>query len=429
MANIVVIGAQWGDEGKGKVVDLLTTQASAVVRFQGGNNAGHTLVVNGEMTVLHLIPSGVLHKGVTCIIGNGVVIDTKILMDELNALQQRGFASAAEHIVLSDSAHLILPYHKQLDQLRESLSGKNKIGTTGRGIGPCYEDKVARRGLRLGELLYPDVLKAKLELALSHYNPQFEKIYNAPTFDLNTLYAELMALAPKLTPHITNTSLVIESFIKNKKNILFEGAQGTALDVDHGTYPFVTSSNTVAGGACAGSGVGPTQIDAVLGVTKAYCTRVGSGPFPTELADAVGESLRKKGFEFGATTGRPRRCGYLDLVALKQAVRLNGLSGLIVTKLDVLSGFEKLQVAVAYEYDGKKIYDTPSALHILEKCRPVYHELAGWNADITGATKLSELPDSCQKYLSFIAETLGIPVVMASVGPGRGQDFCLKEIW
>lgn len=428
MSNIIIVGAQWGDEGKGKIIDLLTEKARAVVRFQGGNNAGHTLVVNGEKTILHLIPSGVLHKGVACIIGNGVVIDPAILIHEVGLLKTRGFLAEKNSLAISDAAHLILPYHKQLDHLRETQSGKNKIGTTGRGIGPCYEDKAARRGIRVGDLLHPKIVKEKLAAVLGLYNLQFQKIYDAETFSPGTVYDELMAHAEKILPYVVNTPALIEKIMRTG-HVLFEGAQGAALDVDHGTYPFVTSSNTVAGGACSGAGIGPTKINSVLGVTKAYCTRVGSGPFPTELGDATGDELRNKGHEFGSTTGRPRRCGWLDLVALKHAVRINGLSALVITKMDILSGMAKIKIATQYRLQNELTEDAPTAAYLLEQCEPVYQELPGWSEDITAAKTFSDLPKNCQAYVRTIEEALGIPVVMVSVGPGRGQDLYLQDVW
>lgn len=429
MSTIVIVGAQWGDEGKGKIIDLLTPRSKAVVRFQGGNNAGHTLVVDGQKTVLHLIPSGVLHAGVTCIIGNGVVVDPAIILGEIDALRARGFLKDANSLVLSEGAHLILPYHKKLDQLREESSGKNKIGTTGRGIGPCYEDKVARRGLRLGDLMFPNIVRTKIETCLNLYNRWFQTLFNAPELSVEDTYRDVMALAPKLLPFVRDTSVLIYDLVKRGENVLFEGAQGAALDVDHGTYPFVTSSNTVAGGACAGAGVGPTMIDAVLGVTKAYCTRVGSGPFPTELEDETGERIRKSGNEFGSTTGRPRRCGWLDLVALKQAVRLNGIGSLAVTKLDILSGFDTIKAAVRYKYDGKLLDDMPTSLSILERCEPIYETLPGWSEDLSAVRTPEDFPKACRDYLEFVSKFLGAPITLASVGPGRGQDIFFRDAW
>jgi adenylosuccinate synthase len=429
MSSIVIVGAQWGDEGKGKIIDILTREAKAVVRFQGGNNAGHTLVVDGEKTVLHLIPSGALHKNVICVIGNGVVIDPDVLAREIEILQSRGYLTGAETFAISEGAHVILPYHKLLDQLREEARGKNKIGTTGRGIGPCYEDKAGRRGLRMGDLAYPEVVRQKLNAALDSYNSRFETMYGAKRLDPETVFNDLMMTAKALLPYVRNTSLLVHDLIKGGNNVLFEGAQGAGLDVDHGTYPFVTSSNTVSGGACAGSGIGPTMIGSVLGITKAYCTRVGSGPFPTELHDSTGDLIRKNGHEFGSTTGRPRRCGWIDLVALKHAVRINGIGKLSVTKLDILSGFKTVHAAVAYEFEGKTYDEMPYALHVLENCKPVYEDLPGWDGDITLARTLSDLPQACRNYLKFIEDRLGVPIAMASVGPGRGEDVFLKDVW
>lgn len=429
MANIVIIGAQWGDEGKGKIVDLLTENASAVVRFQGGNNAGHTLVVNGEKTVLHLIPSGILHKGVTCIIGNGVVLDPSILRQELEYLKHREYLTRNEQLVISDSAHVILPYHKELDGLREEALGAAKIGTTKRGIGPCYEDKVGRSGIRTGDFLYPQILLEKLRGIVDAKNQMLDKVYRSKKVACAEIYDQLMQDADELLPYIGNTSVLIHKLRQEGKNMLFEGAQGTCLDVDHGTYPFVTSSNTVAGAACAGAGIGPTHIDAVLGITKAYCTRVGAGPFPTERDDELGKQLQNLGKEFGATTGRPRRCGFLDLVALEHAVRVNGITGLIMTKLDILSAFNEIPVCTHYELDGKKVDFMPVHAHLLEKCQPVYKTLPGWKTDISEAKAIADLPRACRDYLSFIEKSLSIPIKMVSVGPGRGQDLEIATVW
>ncbi len=429
MSNIIIVGAQWGDEGKGKIVDILTTKAHAVVRFQGGNNAGHTLVVNGEKTVLHLIPSGILHKNCLCVIGNGVVLDPQVLCDEIKLIKAKGLLDDLARLKISDRAHLILDYHKDLDAARESERGDNKIGTTKRGIGPCYEDKVARRGITVGHLLYPDLLKIALSSLASYYNGIFSKLYNQKPIDEATEFAKLTTLAEILKPHIVPTAELLEELTKKSSNILFEGAQGTSLDVDHGTYPFVTSSNTVAGNACSGSGVGPSQIDQVLGISKAYTTRVGSGPFPTELNDDIGQFLRDKGHEYGATTGRPRRCGYLDLVALKHAARVNGLTGIILTKIDVLTGVKTIKIATHYEFNGQKITHMPSPVSLLERIKPVYAELPGWDEDISKARKLSDLPKTCQDYIQYIEKAVGVAISMVSVGPQRGEDFFVKEVW
>jgi adenylosuccinate synthase len=429
MPNIVIVGAQWGDEGKGKIVDIFTKHVHAVVRFQGGNNAGHTIVVNGEKTILHLIPSGVLHQGVRCIIGNGVVIDPEVFLQEVAYLRHREYLKDPWQLLISDCAHLILPYHKKLDALREEVLGANSIGTTKRGIGPCYEDKVGRSGLRVGELLYPDVVKEKLRVLVETKNAIIKKIYGSEISAFAEIYDQLMHHADDLRPFIANTTVVISRLIKERKNILFEGAQGACLDVDHGTYPFVTSSNTVAGAVCTGAGVGPTCIDEVIGISKAYCTRVGAGPFPTELHDDTGNLLRNLGKEFGATTGRPRRCGYLDLVALAHAARINGLTGLILTKLDVLSSFDTIRVATHYRLEGKILSEMPVHGNVLTRCEPVYQELKGWKQDLTTCTRFEDLPAACQATIRFIEKQLDIPVVLVSVGPGRGQDIVLKDIW
>lgn len=429
MANTIIVGAQWGDEGKGKIVDILTQRSDAVVRFQGGNNAGHTIIVDGEKTVLHLIPSGILHNNCQCIIGNGVVIDLEVFSKEIQLLKDRGFLKNANALKVSDCANVIMPYHKLLDGLREEQSGDNKIGTTKRGIGPCYEDKVARRGVRIAELFEPEILKEKLSTNLKYYNSIFTKLYNQPELKLEDVYAQLMTLAENVRPYVCNTPVLINQMIQAKKNVLFEGAQGTCLDTDHGTYPFVTSSNTVAGNACVGSGVGPTHIDNVIGISKAYCTRVGSGPFPTELFDDVGAYLQKQGHEFGATTGRPRRCGYIDLVALRHAVRVNGLTGLILTKLDVLTGLKTIKLATSYEVDGQTVEDFPSMHQKLTKCRPVYQDLPGWTEDLSEVRSFDKLPSHCRSYVQFIEDFLNIPVVMVSIGPQRGQNFGIKPGW
>ena len=429
MANTIIVGAQWGDEGKGKIVDILTQRSDAVVRFQGGNNAGHTLIVNGEKTVLHLIPSGILHDNCQCIIGNGVVIDPEVFSHEIAQLKQRGYLKDNAALKVSDCANVIMPYHKILDGLREEKSGDKKIGTTKRGIGPCYEDKVARRGLRIAELFDADILQQKLKDNLEYYNEIFQKLYSQDALKFDDVYNQTIKLAENIRPFVANTSELLNQHIANKKSILFEGAQGTCLDTDHGTYPFVTSSNTVAGNACVGSGVGPTHIDHVIGISKAYCTRVGSGPFPSELFDDVGAYLQKQGHEFGATTGRPRRCGYIDLVALRHAVQVNGLTGLILTKLDVLTGLKTLKLATSYSLNGQKTQIFPSMHQNLAKCEPVYDELPGWSEDLSQIRSFEALPAHCRAYIEFIEDFLNIPVVMVSIGPERGQNFGIKPDW
>lgn len=427
MPNLVIVGAQWGDEGKGKIVDLLTQRVSAVVRFQGGNNAGHTIVVDGEKTVLHLIPSGILHKNCQCLIAGGVVLDPDVFRAEIQVLHAKGYLSSPEQLRISENAHLIMDYHKKLDLVREERRGKNKIGTTGRGVGPCYEDKIARRGIRIGDLFYPELRADIITTITERYMTLVDEGIAIEDMNRAAIEKKLDEFTHTLKPYVCNTSVLIHDLIKAGKSLLFEGAQGTNLDIDHGTYPYVTSSNTVAGGACTGAGVGPTQIDGVLGISKAYCTRVGSGPFPTELSDATGDLLRTRGHEFGSTTGRPRRCGFIDLVALKHAVRVNGMTGLILTKMDILTGLATLKVATAYELDGVPIDEMPSHPKILEKCQPVYTELPGWTDDINKVKSWESLPKTCQEYIQFIETKLDIPVVMVSVGPERGQDILLDK--
>lgn len=427
MANIVVVGAQWGDEGKGKIVDVFTEFADIVVRFQGGNNAGHTLVVKGQKTVLHLIPSGILNPGVQCMIGNGVVIDPDVCLEEIATLKAKGLLKNDKDLAISETAHVILPYHKRIDILREEKKGAGKIGTTGRGIGPCYEDKMARMGIRMCDLIDPELLRKRLEAILPEKNQYIEKILEGTPFTFDEIFTAYEKFGKLLKRYVQHTAILLQEAQKKKKKILFEGAQGTSLDVDHGTYPFVTSSNTVAGNACCGSGIGPTQIDGVIGVTKAYTTRVGSGPFPTELDDAVGDHLRKEGGEFGATTGRPRRCGWLDLVVLRHAVRVNGLTGLVVTKLDILSGLPEIKVCVAYKRRGQTLTEFPGSVDILEECEPVYEKLRGWREPLTSIRKTANLPMTAQRYLKRIERVLGVPIIVVSVGPSRDEQIFLKN--
>lgn len=427
MSQVIIVGAQWGDEGKGKIVDLFTEYADMVVRFQGGNNAGHTLVVAGQTTILHLIPSGILHAKVVCVIGNGVVVDPEVLLAEINGLKKRGLLQNDVQLALSESAHLILPYHKKLDQLREEKKGDDKIGTTGRGIGPAYEDKMARSGIRFCDLASPAEFKQKLSRILERRNENFAKLFNTPPFELEQIYESTLKIYDKLKPYIKNTSILVNQAMRAGKHVLFEGAQGTSLDVDHGTYPYVTSSNTVAGGALSGAGVGPTCIDEVVGISKAYTTRVGHGPFPTELADEIGLKLQKQGCEFGATTGRKRRCGWLDLVVLKHAVRVNGLTSLILTKLDVLSGFKTVKIATGYRCRSQVLDEVPASLSLLEKCEPIYEEMPGWQENIQNIKELKALPLNLQKYVKKIESFLGVPVILLSLGPERGQDILLKN--
>lgn len=432
MPNVVVIGAQWGDEGKGKVVDLLTEHAQVVVRFQGGNNAGHTLVVGGQKTVLHLIPSGILHQGKTCVIGNGVVVDPAVLVGEIDALKARGFLKEDAQLLISDNAHVIFPWHKLLDSFREKARGGAAIGTTGRGIGPSYEDKVARRGIRVRDLLNSDRLRKRIEERLPQALDELKDLcakagVPVPQLEVPQVLAEFSALGERLKPYVHDVSLFLSEQVRRGARILFEGAQGTLLDVDHGTYPFVTSSNCVAGNAAVGSGLGPTAIDKVMGISKAYTTRVGGGPFPTELNDAVGDQLRKVGDEFGATTGRPRRCGWLDGVVLRYAVRVNGLWGMALTKLDVLSGLKSLQLCNAYELDGEKITELPGDYEDLARVKPIFETLPGWDEKLAGVRSFEELPENAKRYVRRVEEISGVPVVCVSVGADRGETVLLQN--
>ncbi|HEX9023223.1 MAG TPA: adenylosuccinate synthase [Geobacteraceae bacterium] len=427
MANVVVVGAQWGDEGKGKVVDIYTEYADDIVRYQGGNNAGHTLVVGNEKVVLHLIPSGILHEGKRCIIGNGVVLDPEVFIREITKLKESGRIKDDACLLLSESLHIIMPYHKRIDIAREARSGDRKIGTTGRGIGPCYEDKIGRRGIRLMDLLNPAVFAAKLREFLEEKNFILEKLLGESPCNYEEIYEEYQGYAATLRTYVADTSLILSRDLKAGKKALFEGAQGTLLDVDHGTYPFVTSSSTCAGGACTGSGASPRDIHEIIGISKAYVTRVGSGPFPTELLDATGEQLRQTGGEFGATTGRPRRCGWFDAMVVRYAVRVNGLTGIALTKLDVLSGFDTIKVCTGYTYNGQTVEDLPASLEVFEKCQPVYEELPGWKADITAASSFDELPANARAYVRRLEELAGCQIVLVSVGPRRDQTIILRN--
>jgi len=427
MGNVVVVGTQWGDEGKGKIVDLLTARADLVVRFQGGNNAGHTLVVQGEQTICHLIPSGILHDGKKCLIGNGVVVDPEVLLEEINHLKTRGVNVSPARLSLSEKAHLIMPYHRAVDQAREKAKGKGKIGTTGRGIGPCYEDKAGRIGIRAIDLLEPDTLEEKLRSNLEEKNFYLTVFLHAEALEFQPIYDNYLSMAEALKPFITDVSLEIDAAIKEGKRILFEGAQGTHLDIDHGTYPYVTSSNPIAGSVCAGAGIGPDKLHHVIGIVKAYSTRVGAGPFPTELLDETGEYIQQRGAEFGATTGRRRRCGWLDLVVVRDAARLNGLGSLSITKLDVLTGLKKLYICVAYDLEGERIENRPTSLKKLARCTPIYEEMPGWKDDISSARERGELPPAAQRYLKRIEEIVETPLSSISVGPGRGETIILKD--
>jgi adenylosuccinate synthase len=428
MANVVIVGTQWGDEGKGKIVDLLTEHADFVVRFQGGNNAGHTLVVKGKKYVFHLIPSGILYDNKMCFIGNGVVLDPGVLLEEMDKLAASGLPVNPQRLMISERAHLIMPYHRLLDSCSESaLASGKKIGTTGRGIGPCYGDKILRKGIKAGDLLDAGSLMEKLRENLEEKNFLFSKKFNCEPLKAEAVYDEYMQYAERLAPYIDNVSVALDDGRKAGKHILFEGAQGTQLDIDHGTYPFVTSSNTVSGNACTGSGFGPSHIDCVIGILKAYTTRVGEGPFPTELLDGVGDELQQKGGEFGATTGRKRRCGWLDGVIAREAVRLNGINGLAITKLDVLSGQPTLKLATSYEADGKKLTAMPGNIKTFAKLQPVYENLAGWSEEISQARNVDDLPAKARDYVKRIEEFTETPAYILSVGPGREQTMLLNN--
>ena len=429
MSTVVAVGAQWGDEGKGKIVDWLGPRADLVARFQGGNNAGHTLVVDGETTILHVVPSGILHDGSINLIGPGVVVDPAILLQEVEALKERGILKDPSRLRVSGRAHVILSWHRALDKARESAAGKAKIGTTGRGIGPAYEDKVARRGIRVADLRQTDTLREKLEAIGEQKNFELTKLHSADPVDVSELYEQCVEFGRQLEPYIDHTGRILDRSLRAGKNVLFEGAQGTFLDIDHGTYPFVTSSNCVAGAVCTGSGVGPTMIDRVIGITKAYTTRVGSGPFPTELEDEVGEELRRAGAEFGATTGRPRRCGWLDGVLLREAVTVNGLTDLAINKLDVLSGFEELKICTAYDIDGKLTEDFPMTLSEAERAKPVYETWPGWSEDLTKMSSIEEFPDNARRYVERIEALAQVQATLLSVGPGREETIILREIF
>ena len=426
MANVVIVGTQWGDEGKGKIVDLLAETADMVVRFQGGNNAGHTMVVGGEQFICHLIPSGILQQKI-CVIGNGVVVDPAVLLQEVDTLSSRGVDVRPDRLKICEKAHLIMPYHRAVDLAREQFKGDKKIGTTGRGIGPAYEDKATRRGIRFVDLLDPAVFAEKVNTILDEKNFYLKNYLSADTLDPKPIIDQYQAYAQRLAPHVTNISVTINAAIKNNQQVMFEGAQGTHLDIDHGTYPFVTSSNTLAGHACCGSGVGPKQINDVIGIVKAYTTRVGQGPFPSELFDDIGDKIQAKGAEFGATTGRRRRCGWLDTIILKNAVRLNGLTGLAITKLDVLDGLDSIKICTGYEYKGEILVEFPASLKVLGDCKPVYETLPGWPENISDIKKLEDLPANVKSYLNRIEALTQTPIYIISVGPDRDQTIVLKN--
>jgi adenylosuccinate synthase len=426
MPVIVVVGAQWGDEGKGKIVDVLTEKADIVARYQGGHNAGHTVVINNKKFVLHLIPSGILHKNTVCIIGNGVVVEPKALIGEIADLKKRG-VTVSGNLLISANAHLIMPYHITLDSASEKTKGKKCIGTTGRGIGPTYVDKMARSGMRVGDLLSPEAFQDKLRTNLTNVNFLMKNLYKAPAFSAKKIFDEYMGYARTLRKYITDTDIIINAAIAEKKNLILEGAQGTLLDIDHGTYPFVTSSSSVAGGACTGLGIGPTKITGVIGIVKAYTTRVGSGPFPTELHDAIGARMQEKGGEFGATTGRPRRCGWLDAVILKHSAAVNGFSGVVITKLDILDGLDTIKICTSYRYKGRIYKDMPKDLTILENCTPVYEEFEGWKESTEGITEFRNLPRQARTYIRKTEELIGVKVVIVSTGQKRDELIMLQE--
>ncbi|NFG28593.1 adenylosuccinate synthase [Clostridium botulinum] len=428
MSAFIVLGAQWGDEGKGKMTDYLAEEAEVVVRFQGGNNAGHTVEVGDKQYKLHLIPSGILYDDKLNVIGNGVVVDPKALFEEINYLEGVGVKVTPEKLIISDRAQLIMPYHKTLDVLKEKARGKNDIGTTGKGIGPCYTDKFERCGIRVCDLMHEDVFKEKLEENIRMKNDYITKVLGGEPLSFNEILNEYLEFAKKLRPFVQDTSVKVYDNIKENKTVLFEGAQGMLLDIDYGTYPYVTSSNTTAGGVCSGIGVGPNMVTNAVGITKAYTTRVGKGPFPTELIDETGDWIREKGHEYGVTTGRSRRCGWLDLVIVKTAARVSGLTSLAVTKIDTLAGLEKLKVCVGYKFDGKVIDYFPASLEDLAKCEPVYEDFDGWDDSVAEARTYEELPENAKKYLNRIAEFTDTKISIIGVGPKREQTIRIDSI-
>jgi adenylosuccinate synthase len=425
LANVVVIGAQWGDEGKGKITDLLSRSADIVVRYQGGVNAGHTVVVDDQTFKLHLIPSGILYPKTECIIGSGTVIDPKVLIEELDTL--KALEVSTHNLFISSSAHVTMPYHRLIDQAAEVQRGEHRIGTTGRGIGPTYADKSERTGIRMLDLIDPAGLREQLEWIVPHKNVLLEKLYDLPPLDPEAIIAEYTVYAERLKPHVVDCSLTIYDAIHRRRNILFEGAQGTLLDLDHGTYPYVTSSNPVAGGACVGTGIGPTMIDRVIGVAKAYTTRVGEGPFPTELVDEVGVMLGDRGAEFGTTTGRQRRCGWFDAVIGRYAVRINGMDCIAITKLDVLDELDEIKVCVAYEINGQRCKDFPTNARLFADCKPVYETLPGWKQSTEECRTLDDLPKTALNYLEFLAEIMDVPIAIVSLGAGRDQTIIVED--
>jgi adenylosuccinate synthase len=427
VSNLVIIGTQWGDEGKGKIVDLLAAHADIVARFQGGNNAGHTMVVDGQQFISHLVPSGIL-QGKMCVIGNGLVVDPEVLLGEIDYLAEKGVDTGPAKLKISEKAHIIMPYHKAIDNAREQMKGDKKIGTTGRGIGPCYEDKATRRGLRFVELMDAELFEERVRAIMDEKNFYLSQYFKAEPLDPDAVIEAYRTYAERLRPYVENVSVTLDQAIKSGRQVLFEGAQGTHLDIDHGTYPYVTSSNTVAANACSGAGIGPRHITGVTGIVKAYTTRVGAGPFPTELFDDIGDRIQAKGAEFGATTGRRRRCGWLDTVIVRNAVRLNGLTGLAITKLDVLGELDTLNICNAYEYKGQTITEFPTDLKVLAECRPIYETLPGWKGDISGIRSEDALPAEARSYLKRIEVLTETPVDIISVGPGREQTIVINNI-
>ena len=427
MSSVVVVGTQWGDEGKGKITDYLAEKAEVIARYQGGNNAGHTIVFSGKKYKLHLIPSGIFYGDKVCVIGNGMVVDPQALVQELEYLHGHGVSTA--NLKISSRAHVILPYHLKLDSLEEESKGSNKIGTTRKGIGPAYMDKAARIGIRVVDLLDAEEFEKKLRRNLEEKNRLFTKVYETEGFEVESILKEYLALAELVRPYVTDTSVVLNDAIDSGKRVLFEGAQGVMLDIDQGTYPFVTSSNPVAGGVCIGSGVGPTKITQVVGVAKAYTSRVGDGPFPTELHNEIGERIREVGNEYGTTTGRPRRVGWFDSVVVRHARRVSGITGLSLNSIDVLTGIEKLRICTAYKHKGQIIQSFPASLKVLAECEPVFEELPGWTEDITSVKSLEELPENARHYIERISTITGIPIAMFSVGPDRDQTNVVKSVY
>ncbi|MDF2565468.1 MAG: Adenylosuccinate synthetase [Massilibacillus sp.] len=427
MSAVVVMGTQWGDEGKGKIVDYLAEKADTVVRYQGGSNAGHTVVVNGKEFKLRLLPSGILYKGKKCVVANGVVVDPEVLLQEMDGMQEKGID--VEGIRLSNRAHVIMPYHKLIDELFEEARGVNKIGTTKRGIGPCYIDKDDRIGIRVCDLMDEEEFSHKLKSNIELKNKMLKAVYNQEGFDFETVKKEYLVYADRLRKHVVDTSALLNEEIKAGKKVLFEGAQATMLDLDHGTYPYVTSSHPIAGGVCVGAGVGPNKISTVVGVVKAYCTRVGEGPFPTEQLNEIGENIRSCGREFGTVTGRPRRCGWLDACVVRYAGYLSGIDYMAITRLDILDTFKEIKMCVGYKYKGELINEMPASLKVYAEVEPVYETFEGWNTDISGVRSYDELPANARKYVERMAEVTGIKLGIISVGPGREQTIILKEVF